>query len=395
MKTLSALVLGFVLMAAPALAASATGEPIKIGEMMPYTNGPSFAVPFREGWQIALEQINKEGGVHGRPVEIVSRDDQADPAVAVRIAEELVSREKVVMLIGAGFDNVGLAVGNYANRYHVPLLKQWAGSCGPIEDPQNTYWFNTTPCYGPYARIFAREAAKLPYKKWAMIGPNYEFGHAMNESFKAELQRLRPDVVFVSERYPAVSKINAAAEIRAIDRTKPDAIFSTIFSGDLASYLLHAQKVGFLKDKYCISGTNIGSKTSIKELGTAYPAGWLTEGVPQDTNGLPVDPFVKLYESKYGQRPDLMAIYGYQILLVAVDSLRKAKSLNGEDIRNALENAKIDGPFGPVQMKNRQLYPGFWLGHTDNQNGKGSMVNLKWHSPEDLFPEAFQTTIAQ
>ncbi len=366
---------------------AAEPEPIKIGEMMPYTNGTQFAVPFREGYLLAVEEINKSGGIQGRPLQVISRDDQADPSVAVRVAEELVSRDQVIMLIGAGFDHVGLAAANFANRNQIPFLKQWAGNCPAVTNPQNRYWFSTTPCYTAYASLFAREAAKLPYTRWATIGPNYEFGHVMTTEFKKALKALRPDVIFVAEQYPAVGKINAAAEIQALDHAQPQAIFSTIFGPDLGSYLLYARKIDFLKNIFTISGTNIGSGVSIRALGEAYPKGWLTEGLPLDLTGHPAKVFADAFQQKYGHFPDLMAVYGYNLMEVTAEALRQAKSLKGEDIREALQAVKINGPFGPVVMKNKQLYLGDWIGYTDNQNGHGSFVGAHWYPAEVLFPD--------
>ncbi|MDD3029403.1 MAG: ABC transporter substrate-binding protein [Alphaproteobacteria bacterium] len=389
MKKLMSLVFSACLLAGLAFAADAPKEPIKIGEMMPYTGGTQFTIPFREGVKFAIDEINAAGGIKGRPLEIIERDDHASPDTAVRLAEDLVFHEKVAMLMGAAFDNVGLAVASYANKNKVPFLKLWSSSCDEVESENNDYYFSSTPCYKPYVGVLAREAAKLPYKRWATIAPNYVYGRVFAKYFISELKRLRPDVTFVAEEYPAPGKINAAAEVRALDKAKPEAIFTCILGPDLVSYLVYTEKVGFLKDKFSISGTNIGSGIAIREFGAAYPKGWLTEGVPEDVRGHPVETFVVAFEKAYGKRPDLMAVYGYQMVQLVAQALRDAKSLSHDDIRNALENVSINGPLGHVAMKNKQLFIGRWLGYTDNQNGKGKFVNAKWYTAEDLFPEAF------
>jgi branched-chain amino acid transport system substrate-binding protein len=80
---------------------NAQQDPIRIGEINSYT-GPlaSFTVPYRNGWQLAVEEINAKGGVLGRKLEVISRDDGAKPADAVKFAEELVRREKVDLIAG-------------------------------------------------------------------------------------------------------------------------------------------------------------------------------------------------------------------------------------------------------------------------------------------------------
>src|SRR5438105_2884438 len=109
------LTLGLILgLAAPA--AQAQQPPIKIGELNSYARQAAFTVPYRNGWQLALEEINAKGGVLGRPIEIISREDGATPGDATRVAEELVTREGVAFLFGSFLSNVGVAMADFANQ---------------------------------------------------------------------------------------------------------------------------------------------------------------------------------------------------------------------------------------------------------------------------------------
>ena len=89
--------------------------------------------------------------------------------------------------------------------------------------------------------VFAQAAAKMPYKRWVIIAPNYEFGHTFAAVFKEKLSRLRPDVVFVAERFPTLGKIQAQAEIRALMTAEPEAILNLLFGGDLCSVYPHCR----------------------------------------------------------------------------------------------------------------------------------------------------------
>ena len=97
--------------------ANAQQGPIRVGEINSYT-GPlaAFTVPYRNGWQLAIEEINAKGGVLGRPLEVISRDDGGKPANAIKFAEELLRRENVDLLAGTFLSNIGLAVADFANR---------------------------------------------------------------------------------------------------------------------------------------------------------------------------------------------------------------------------------------------------------------------------------------
>ena len=98
-------------------AAQAQTEPVKIGELNSYSRMAVFSVPYRNGMQLAQEEINAKGGVlGGRKIEIVFRDDGGTPGDAVRVAEELLTRENVSFLAGTFLSNVGLAVADFANQ---------------------------------------------------------------------------------------------------------------------------------------------------------------------------------------------------------------------------------------------------------------------------------------
>lgn len=108
-----ALLCGGVAMAAGGAQAQ---EPIRIGELNSYKTQPAFLGPYRMGMELAVEQINAAGGVNGRELQLIIRDDNSNPGDAVRAAEELVTREKVDVLTGTFLSNIGLAVADYARH---------------------------------------------------------------------------------------------------------------------------------------------------------------------------------------------------------------------------------------------------------------------------------------
>jgi len=92
---------------------------IIIGEINTYSKLASFTFPYRNGWQLALEEINNSGGVMGKKINVISRDDAGKPGNAVTIAGELVQKNKVVLLMGSFFSHVGLALTDFAKRNRV------------------------------------------------------------------------------------------------------------------------------------------------------------------------------------------------------------------------------------------------------------------------------------
>ena len=101
--------------AAPSIARG-QGAAIRIGEINSYTAQPAFLAPYRNGWNLAIEEANAAGGVNGRRLETVFRDDAGKPEDAVRFAGELLAAEKVDLLSGGFLSNVGLAIADFANQ---------------------------------------------------------------------------------------------------------------------------------------------------------------------------------------------------------------------------------------------------------------------------------------
>ena len=191
--------------------AGAQQSEIRIGEINSYT-GPlaAFTVPYRNGWQLAVEEINAKGGVLGRPLEVISRDDGGKPADAVKFAEELVRRENVDLIAGTFLSNIGLAVADFAERNKVLFVAAEPLSDAIVWSRGNDYTFRLRPSTYMQAAMLAEEAAKLPAKRCATVAPNYEYGQSAVKAFKDVLSARRPDVEFVEAQWPALFKLDAA-----------------------------------------------------------------------------------------------------------------------------------------------------------------------------------------
>ncbi|MBY0334074.1 MAG: ABC transporter substrate-binding protein, partial [Acetobacteraceae bacterium] len=109
------LLAGAALLAAPGVL-RAQNDPIRIGEINSYTAQPAFLIPYRNAWIMAVEAVNTAGGINGRRVETIFRDDAGKPEDAVRLAGELINAERVHLLAGGFLSNVGLAIADFANQ---------------------------------------------------------------------------------------------------------------------------------------------------------------------------------------------------------------------------------------------------------------------------------------
>jgi branched-chain amino acid transport system substrate-binding protein len=254
-------------------------DSIKVGEIQTYSQLTNFTFPYRNGWQLALEEINKAGGVMGKQIEVISRDDQGKPGEAVKVAEELVGKDKVDLLMGTFFSHVGLAVTDFANRNKVLFVAAEPLSDALVWAKGNRYTFRLRPSTYMQAAMLAVDAAKNPAKRWATIAPNYAYGKDAVASFKKVLKAKRPDVEFVAEQWPALFKINAGAEIQALADAKPEAVYNVTFGGDLAKFVREGKLRGFFKNVFMVSLLS-GEPEYLDPLKGEAPEGWLVTGYP-------------------------------------------------------------------------------------------------------------------
>ena len=187
-----------VLVGMPAFAQST----IKIGELNSYKAQPAFLDPYKKGWEFAIEEINAKGGVLGKKLEVVSRDDGANPGDAVRVAEELVTREGVNIIDGSFFSHIGLAVTEFAGKRKVFFL-----ASEPLTDKitwqnGNRYTFRLRPSTYMQVAMLMPHVIAAKKKRWALVYPNFEFGQSAAEAFKTMIKKAQPDVEFVTEQAP-------------------------------------------------------------------------------------------------------------------------------------------------------------------------------------------------
>src|SRR5262249_28911065 len=185
------------LMLAAAALPAAENKPILVGEISSYSTVPAFTVPYRNGWQMAVEEINAAGGLlGGRKLEVVSRDDGGKPDDATRNPQELLSNQKVDLLAGTFLSNVGLAVSDVAAREKALFVAAEPLTDALVWDKGNRYTFRLRPSTYMQAAMLAEDAAKLPAKTWATVAPNYEYGQSAVANFKELLTPKRPHLQF-------------------------------------------------------------------------------------------------------------------------------------------------------------------------------------------------------
>ncbi len=382
--------IGIAVVAAGLVAAGARAQqpPIKIGEINSYSAIAAFTHPYRNGWQLAIEEINAAGGVMGRKLEVVSRDDGGKPEDAIRIAGELVGNEKVVLLAGTFLSNVGLAVADFAHQNKVLFVAAEPLTDAIVWEKGSRYVFRLRPSTYMQAAMLAEEAAKLPAKRWATIAPNYEYGTSFVANFKKQLTARRPDVEWVGEQWPANQKLDAGPTIEALIETKPEAIFSAEFGGDLIKLVREGTTRGLFKGRAVVSALS-GEPEYLDPLKDEAPEGWIVTGYPWYAIETPAHKtFLDAYRKRFNDYPRLGSVVGYSTFKAIAAALAKAGATDTDKLIAAMEGLPVETPLGPITFRaaDHQSTMGAYVGKTALRDGKGVMVDFHYDDGKNYLP---------
>ncbi len=383
-RTRLAVSLAVALGTTPALAA----DPIRIGEINSYTALAAFTLPYKKGIELALEEINRAGGVLGRPLEVVFRDDGFKPADAARHAEELVTAEKVDLLAGTFSSGTGLAVADYANRQKILFVASEPLSDALVWDKGSRYVFRLRASTAMQAEMLAAEAAKLPATRWATVAPNYEYGTAFVAAFKQALSAKRPDVTWVGEQWPAQGKLDAGATVEGVETAKPQAIFNATFGPDLARFVKEGNSRDLFKGRAVVSALT-GEPEYLDPLKEETPEGWIVTGYPWSQIDTEAHrSFRTAYEAKFKDSPRLGSVVGYTTIHTIAAALKKAGSTETEKLIAAYRGLEFTSPFGPAKFRagDHQSTLGAFVGKTSQKDGRGLMVDWRYIDGADVLP---------
>ncbi|HVY52384.1 MAG TPA: ABC transporter substrate-binding protein [Devosia sp.] len=378
------LIAATLLLTGPAMAQGT----IKIGELNSYKTVPAFLEPYKRGWELAVEEINKAGGIGGKKLEVVSRDDNGTPGDAVRAAEELVSREGVALLTGTFLSHVGLAVSDFAKQRQILFVAAEPLTDKIVWENGNKYTYRLRASTYMQTSMLVDDAVKLAKKRWALVYPNYEYGQSAIASFKALMAEKQPGVEFVVEQAAPLGKIDAGAVAQAVADAKPDAIFNVTFGADLQKFVREGETRGLFKDRPVFSLLG-GEPEYLDPLKDEAPVGWYVTGYPWQTIDTPEHKaFIDAYKAKFNDYPRLGSVVGYATIQSIGAALKKAGSSDTEKLVAAMDGLEVMTPFGKIAYRglDHQSTMGAYVGRTAVKDGKGVMVDWRYEAGDKHLP---------
>jgi len=373
---------------------AAQGKPIRIGEINSYSGVATvYTFPYKDGLEMALKEINDKGGVLGRPLEFIFRDDKLKPDEAVKAARELVLQEKVDYLAGCISSSVGLAISAYAKDAKVLYFATHCQTSRLTWDDGHKYIAHTTNNVNQYIRAIAKKAAVSPYKKWAHISPDYEYGQNVWEEFSSYLKLLKPDVQVVQQNWPKLGETDHSSYITALLQSGADAFFSSVWGAQEIAFVKQARPFGLL-DKIKFYSASVGNPDELDPLGKEAPIGTVTTGFAWYDDGVQkLHPKLKDWVKKYaewskGKEPKLGASWGYASAYIIAEAIKRARSTDTDKVIGALgEGFDMDFPWGKVIMRgcDQQAIPPQWTGVVKmNPQGRPVMGDVEETHGKDI-----------
>jgi branched-chain amino acid transport system substrate-binding protein len=362
--------------------------PIVIGEINSYTGPVSgFTLPYRDGMQMAIDEINASGGINGRKIEVIHRDDNFSPADAVRLANELVLNQKVDVLAGTFLSPVALALANYANEKKVVFVAAEALTNQLTWQKGNRYTFRVRNPMSMLTQMLVDKALTLKCTRWAAIGPINEAIDDLKNEFRDTMAKKQPGFVWLGELSFPNQKIDAGSSITRLEAMHPDCLLNGTFGPDLIAFAREGQTVGFF-DKLQVVSVLSGEPEYMDPLGADTPVGWWVTGFPLDDNRPDLKKFRDDYTARFHATPRFGSLIGYVTIQTIAAGIKRAGSTDTEKLVDGLKGVTFNSPIGPLTMRagDHQLTLGSWVGQLALKDGKPVMVNWSFVDGKDALP---------
>ncbi|PAW74713.1 MAG: ethanolamine utilization protein EutJ [Opitutia bacterium Tous-C4FEB] len=312
-------------------------EPIKIGQFASLTGKEaSLGQSSNKGTMMAIDDLNAAGGVLGRPLLLVTEDTQSKPGETATVVKKLISRDKVIALLGEVASSRSLEAAPIAQAAKVPMISP--ASTNPKVTETGAYIFRTCfidPFQGPVMARFARE--RLQAKRVALLVSNssaYSIGLAkfFREAFVAN-----GGTIVLEQKYSEGDK-DFKAQLTAIKAAGVDAVFNPGYYNEGALIVRQARDLGLTLP---IFGADSWEAEALIQLGgKAMEGAYLCSHYSPDDPSPRVQNFVAAYKKRFGSTPDSNASLGYDSVLVLVDAIRRAGTTETGALREAIATTR-------------------------------------------------------
>jgi branched-chain amino acid transport system substrate-binding protein len=324
------------------IAQDGDNSPIRIGVSGPFSGGSSpMGESMRNGIRLAVEEINNIGGINGRKIELIERDDEANNALGARIAEELVA-QKVVATVGIVNTGVGLASIDAYQKARIPLLiavstgtlltKKYA----PPAAPEN-YIFRISPTLDLEANVIVSDLVRKGTRSIAILADTTAYGDAGLKAFKEYSATAGLEIV--SEERFKIGEQDMSAQVRRAKGSGAQALVVWGIGPELAAIARNKEALGWKAPM--LGSWTFSMRNFIELAGKAGEGALMPQTFVQDVGSASKNGFLLAYKRAFNTSlipSPMSAAQGYDGMHLLYLALRQANSTDGTKIKEALEN---------------------------------------------------------
>ncbi len=325
-----------------------TLDEIRVGAVLSLTGSTaSFGQSTREGIQLAMDEINAQGGFNGKKFKLIALDDQSKPDEAATVMTRLVTQDNVLAVLGEVSSSISLAMAPIAQSARVPMISP--SSTNPKVTQIGNYIFRVCfidPFQGTVMAKFARQSQN--YKKVAIlrdIKNDYSVGLA--DYFTQTFTQLGGEVI--TDQSYSEGDVDFTSQLTNIKAQNPEAIFVPGYYTEVGLIARQARALGITVP--LMGGDGWDSSKLFEIGGTAIEGSYFSNHYSPDDPSPKSQAFTQNYKAKYGKTADGMAVMGYDAMIVLHDALKRAGKIDRDAVRTAIENTKnFEGASGVMSL---------------------------------------------
>ncbi len=302
-------------------------DEIKVGIVDSYSGPPStYTNDVLDGFKLAIEKVNSKGGVLGKRITYVTRDDKFKVDLGLSAAKELIMREKVDVIMGTINSAVALAVSDLAKKEKIPFIATYSKSANITGAKGHRYVFSMNENTAMAGRAAAEALAQKPYVNYWLAGDDYEYGHSIGEDVWNHLKKIKPEANLLGQTWWKVGEPDFTPFITSILSAKPDAVIIATGGAGCVPFLKAAKATGFNEKMPFFMHTAVELST-LRPLGLDAP-----EKVMGTANYFFYYPetkenkeFVEVFQKAYKRYPSSGSLFGYMTGLYIARGVRKSR----------------------------------------------------------------------
>lgn len=337
----------------PCRVSDAGKDPIVIGHFASMTGAQAtFGISTDRAICLAIKEKNDAGGVNGRKIGLVTIDDAGKQTEAATAVTRLINDHKVVAVLGEVASSLSLAGGPIAQKAKVPMISP--SSTNPDVTDVGDYIFRV--CFlddfqGWVAAKFAKDNLKVT-KAAILYDQSQAYSSGLADYFDKAFKQLGGEIV-TKQAYTG-GNLEISAQLQAIKGANAEVVFVPGYYSDAGTIIRKGKEAG-ITAKF-LGGDGWDSEELPKIAGPAINGNYFTNHYAPEEDRPEVKNFVAKYKTSYNSTPDGLAALGYDAALVLFDSMQRAKSLSGPDLREAIAATKdftgVTGTFSIDEHRN-------------------------------------------